>query len=197
MEKQTKILLGVSAIIVAYLFLKNKKVETIRTTPNTNTLDTASPNTNTLESNTSNITCEICDLAIASGVYTTLNGTYIGEGYKPKIGDKIGYNESIYVFNNGKWVISSNCDDYSNGNLYDKAHGPFQTAAGTPDWGQFLIQESNESYEDYLVRKKENEMAIQKSKDEALAKIKAIGIENCYNQYVASRKMRTSGILWQ
>ena len=196
MEKQTKILLGLGAVIIAYLLLKPKKVISL---PNTNTLDTLDkilPNTNTLESNTSNI-CEICELAIASGVYTTLSGTYIGEDYKAKNGDKIRYNDSIYVFNNGKWLVSSNCDDYSNGDLYDNAHGPFQTAAGMPDWGKFLIQAPDESYEDYLVRMNENEVAIQKSKDEALAKIKAIGIENCYNQYVASRKMPTSGALWQ
>jgi hypothetical protein len=191
MENQTKILLGLGAVIIAYLLLKPKKVISL---PNTNPLDKILPNTNTLES-TSNI-CEICELAIASGVYTTLSGTYIGEDYKPKNGDKILYNDSIYVFNNGKWVVSSNCNDYSSSSLYDNAHGPFQTAAGNPDWRK-LFQEPNESYEDYLVRMNENEVAIKKSKDEALAKIKSIGIENCYNQYVASRQMPTSGALWQ
>ena len=192
MEKNTKIFLGIGAVIIAYLLLKPKKVISL---PNTNTLDKVLP-INKSQSNSTSI-CELCDLAIASGVYTTLSGTYIGEGYKPKNGDKIGYNDSIYVFNNGKWVVSTNCDDYSSSSLFDNAHGPFQTAAGNPYFGKNVFQEPNESYEDYLVRMKENELAIQKSKDEALAKIKAIGIENCYNKYVASRQMPTSGALWQ
>ena len=170
--------------------LRGEKVKTNISLPDTNELDKSLPNTNILESNTSSI-CEICELAIASGVYTTLSGTYIGEDYIPKNGDKIGYNDSIYVFNNNKWVVSTNCDDYSNGDLYDKAHGPFQTAAGNPDWRE--IQRSDESYEDYLIRMNKYEV----EKNEALSKIKAIGIENCYNKYVASRKMPTSGISWQ